>query len=169
MDPLLMWLSAFGQRFSNYSPWTTCEPRDLPLWSFKKFIRKLNLKWIAYHTIAKNLRVLNGTWQLPFNFLPVLTLYEICPSTDVRICSLKQNRNSKQFWTWCFSPSFSYASGASPVTHPGITWIENRGPKCRTCSYILNSFCAPSLHTEMVRYCTSYTSNRTRKIAYSLL
>jgi hypothetical protein len=39
------------QRFSNYGPQATNDPRGLPLWPFKKD---------AYHTITENLRV----WKL---------------------------------------------------------------------------------------------------------
>ena len=60
--------------------------------------------------------------------------------------------------------------GTAPVTQPGNARTHNRGPKYRTfsCIYdILIVLPTPSLHIEMVTYCTaSYTNNRTCQIAY---
>ena len=63
-----------NRRFWNYGPLTTCGPRDLPLWSFKKYRRKLKLKWISYNTIAENL--IAWKWHMAIAFL-------FSPNTDI--------------------------------------------------------------------------------------
>ena len=94
-------------------------------------------KWIAYHTITENPRVMEmahanyylslflqvGYWHfikcirptLPINKLPTL------------LSATKEG--FKALWTCIFSPSFPCTSDAAPVTQPGTTRIHNRGPE----------------------------------------
>ena len=92
-------------------------------------------------------------------FVSVLTFNEIYyPPTLLSVTK----EWFKALWTWCFSPSYPCTSGAASVTQSGTIWVHNTGPKYRN-FYVIMTFLivlpTPSLHIEMVTYCshTSYT------------
>ena len=108
---------------------------------------KFKFKWIAYRTVAENLRVWKWHmaialyfFSLYWHFMKIITL-PIC-RLSTQFSATKEG--FKALWTWCFLPSFRCTSSAAPVTHPGTTRIHKRVPKYRSiwCIYdILNSFC----------------------------
>ena len=152
--------------FSNYGPRTTCGPRDLPLWSFKIYRRKIKIQMNCishYSWKSQSLKITYGN-RLSF-LLPVLTLFKFVTLPVYQLPTLLSatKEGFEALWTWYFPCTF----GAAPVTQPGTTWIQNWGPKYRTfsCIYdILNVLLTPSLNIEMVTYYTSYTNNKTCQI-----
>ena len=100
---------------------------------------KLKFKWIAYHTIAENLRVWKWHMAISFHFfsqywhfMKFITLPIYCLPT--LLSATKQG--FKTLYTWCFSPCLPCTSCAALVTQPGTTRIHNRGPKYWTFSCI---------------------------------
>ena len=157
-----------GQRFTNYGPRTTCGPRDLPFWSFKKYRRKIKIQMHCishYGWKSQRLEMTHGNRLSPFSqywhFMKFITLHRYRLPTLL----LEAKERFKALWTWCCPCT----SGAAPVTQPGTTRIHNSEPKYRTFSYIydiVNSFADPNLHIEMITYCTACINNRTCQIAY---
>ena len=106
----------------------------------KKIEEKINSH---YSWKSQNLEMTHGYsfhffsqyWHfIKFITPPVYRLLTLLSATKERF---------KALWTWCFSSSFPFTSGAAPVTQPGTTRTHNRGTKFRTfsCIYdILNSF-----------------------------
>ena len=97
---------------------------------------------------------------MKFITLPIYRLATLLSTTKERF---------KALWTLCFSPSFPCISGAAPAPNQGapefITEDHNTEPSqvFMTFTIVLPT---PSLHIEMVTYCTSYTNNRTRQIVH---
>ena len=140
---MIFLLCILHQRFSNCGLRTICGPRGLPLWSMKKYRRKIKINCISHYSWkSQSLEMTHGN-HLSL-FLPVLTFNEIYYPTHLPISTLPSatNEGCKALWTRCFSPSFPNTSGASPVTQSRTTQIHKRTKiPSFSCIYdILNSF-----------------------------
>jgi hypothetical protein len=60
---MIGYINTLYQRLSNYGPRTTSGPS-------KKTEEKIKFKWIAYHTIAENLKVWKLHMAIVFHFFP---------------------------------------------------------------------------------------------------
>jgi hypothetical protein len=124
----------------------------------KKTEQKMKFKWIAYHTVAENLRI----WKLHmaiffhffsqyWHFIKFITL----PAYRLPTLVSATKEGFKALWPWCFSPSFPCTSGAAPVTQPGTTRIHNGGPSFHVFMTSLIVLQTPSLgylHIVMVTH-----------------
>ena len=135
-------MNSLNQCFSNYGPWTTSAPRGLPLWSFKKCRRKIQIQINClshFSRKSQSSEMTHGNRLSPF--LQILTFMKLITLLICRLLSLLSatNKRFKALRTWYFRSKF----GAAPITQPGTYRIHNRGPKYWTfsCIYdILNSF-----------------------------
>ena len=107
---------------------------------------KFKFKWSAYHSTAENLRVWKWHMATHFHIFSLYWYFMKFNSLSIYrfptlLSAIKEG--FKVLWTWCFSPFFPCTFGAAPVTQPGTTRIQNRGPMYWTysCIYgILDSF-----------------------------
>ena len=126
---------------------------------------KIKFKWIVYHTTAESLGVWKWHTAIVFHFFfqychfmkfIILIIYRL-PTL------LSETKGEfKTLWKWYFSSPFTCTSGTVIVTQPDTTWFHNRGPKYRTFHVFMTFLVvlsSPSLHIDMVMYCTSYTNN----------
>ena len=133
---------------------TTYGPRDLSLWSFKKYRRKIQIQMNSVsHLIRKSqsLEMTHGNRLSPFMEFITLSIYRL----SILLSPTKEGL--KALWTWCFPRT----SGAAPITLPPcqgppefITEDQITQPFH---IFIMFLIVLPthSLHIEMVTYCTS--------------
>ena len=127
---------ALGQRFSKYRPRTSCGPRDLPLWSFKKYTRKIQIQINCLSHYSWNCRVWKRHMTIAFHSPPNTSiLWNLLPypSTDFPLYSQQQKRDSKHY-ELVFLAIFPCTSGITPVAQLVATRIQNGEPKYWTFS-----------------------------------
>ena len=127
---------------------------------------KIKLKWITYHTIAESLRVwkwhmaiavhCSPSTDISLNLIPY-------PSTDFPLYSHQQKRGlSAMNVVFLAIISLHICRCVASVSQPMTTRIHNRGPNYWNFHVFMTLLIVlpnPSLHTEIVTYCTSYTNN----------
>ena len=111
------WTSFCEQRFSNYGPRTTCGPRGLPLWSFKKDRRKNIIQINFVSLYRRNSQIFEITHDNCLSlFLPVLTFMKLITLPTYRIPTelSEAKERFKALWTRCFLPYFPCTSDTVP-------------------------------------------------------
>ena len=125
------------------------------LWSALEVLKKIQMNWIA-----EILEFGNGTWQSPFNFsLCTDILWNLLPYLSTHFPTLlsETKEGFKALWTWCFSSSFLCTSVAAPITRQGppVFVIEDQSIEpLHVFKTVLIVLLTPSLHNEMIMYCT---------------
>ena len=137
---------------------------------------KVKLKWIAYCTIAENLRVWRWHMAIAFYFfsqyshlwnllpLPIYRFPTLLSATKEGFKHYERERGvSRHLFSDHLAPRLSPSQGLPEFK----TDDQNTGPfhVSMTSLIVLPT---SSLHIEMLMYCTSYTNNRTRQIAYTV-
>ena len=132
---------ALEQRFSNYGPRITCGPRDLLLWSFKKYRRKTQIQMNCvshYSWESQSLEMRHGN-HLSI-FLLVLTFYEIYYHTLNRFPILL-SATKEGFKDECDVSRFLFPVHLAPHLYPAGDHPKSQNRTNVPCIYdILNSF-----------------------------
>ena len=120
------------QHFSTYDLWTTCGPRGLPLWSFKKDRRKTKIQMNCishYSWKSQSLEITHGNHLSIFSqywyFIKFITL----PIYRLHILLTATKEGFQALWTLYFSPYFSATAVGQAVACMPVkqrAWFDPR-------------------------------------------